>query len=143
MRAKKILNISLAVFLLLTFCVFIYAFVQIQTESEHLAGHELLGTAVATAFLGMLSVSVFVIEISLNFNLRYFLLCQNKTALKTVLNILMIAATAGIVGSVVLLYEPTMMRQAELLWLLCLIALILLRIVNCFVPDGKKTSAEI
>ena len=140
---KTILNISLAVFLILTLFVFIYEFVQLQIESEDLAGHELLGAAVAMAFWGMLFVSAVVIEISLYFNLRYFLLCQYKTVLKNILNIILIVVTAGLVGSVVFVSESTMMKLAELLWALFFIALILLRIVNYFIPNGKKDSTVI
>ena len=140
---KTILNISLAVFLILTLFVFIYEFVQLQIESEDLAGHELLGAAVAMAFWGMLFVSAGVIEISLYFNLRYFLLCQYKTVLKNILNIILIVVTAGLVGSVVFVSESTMMKLAELLWALFFIALILLRIVNYFIPNGKKDSTVI
>lgn len=140
---KNILNISLAVFLILTFFVFIYEFAQLQIESEDLAGHELLGAAVAMAFWGMLFISAVVIEISLYFNLRYFLLCQYKTVLKIILNIIMIVVKVGLVGSVVLLSESTMMKLAELLWVLFFIALIILRIVNCFIPNGKKDSTVV
>lgn len=143
MKAKSIINLSLAVFLILTVSVFIYVFVQLQIEAEHLAGHELLGTAVAMAFLGLLFLSAVVIEISLYFNFRYFLLCQNKTVLKTVMNIIMVVVTVCLVIPLLLFSVPESRKLAESLWMLFLGSLILLRIVNCFIPSGKKDTMAV
>lgn len=138
MKTKRVLNVSLAVFLILTASLVIYELVQLEKEAEHLAGHELLGTATAEAFLGSLFVSAVVIEISLYFNLRYFLLCQNKTVLKTIMNIIMVVVTGCFVIPVFLFPVSESMKLPESLWVLFLGSLILLRIVNYFIPTGKS-----
>ncbi len=137
---RRILNITFISVLLLTFILLLVGIVKLEIESQQYHGHELLATAVLAGFMLVLFTVLFVSELSIFFNFRYFLLCETKTILKTVLNII-----ALVMNICLFVFFRPMMNATDFwahLYLSFLALFILLRIVTFFIPNGKEESNE-
>ncbi len=130
---------SFGLLMLITLTWAIVGLVQIEMESRQFSGHELLGTAIAFGTVLIIATVSFVCEVSIYFNLRYFLLSQNKTTLKTVFNIIIFAATVCLVASLGLMIA-TWSKISEILVLLLFGFLLLLRFVYAVIQSFKKDS---
>ncbi len=137
---RRILNITFISVLLLTFILLLVGIVQLEKESQQHHGHELLGMAVIAGFLLVLFTVIFLSEISIFFNFRYLLLCENKSILKTALNIV-----ALVMNICILAFLSPALNATDfwgILYLLFIALFILLRIVTFFVPNGKAMSND-
>ncbi len=128
---RRILNITFICVFFLTFILLLAGIVQLEKESQQYHGHELLGMAVMAGFMMILFTVLFVSEISLFFNFRYFLLCEHKTILKTVLNI--VALVMNICLFAFLLPAMTATDHQANLYFLFFGLFILLRVITFFI----------
>ncbi len=138
---KRILNISLALLLILTLALTIAAVVQVEEESKMLHGSELLASAIALTAVLIISAVFSISEVSVYFNFRYFLLCEDKSRLKSVLNIT--ALVMNICLLVCLRFALTATDFYGILYLLFWVLFIILRIFTFFAPNGNTCADDV
>ncbi len=137
---RRILNISLAVLLLLTCIAALAGMIQIEIESRQYHGAELVGFGGAIAAVLIICGILMISELSIYCNLRYFLLCQRKTTLQTVLNILFLIWPMGLVAFVRYGIEGTDLQG--ILYLSLWVLFLLLRTVNFAIQVSSAESAH-
>ncbi len=141
MKIKKIiLNVFFALLILSTCICTLAEYIGLQKEMEHFhgSGVDSLGPGLDMGFLFMLFVFFITAEASIYFNLRYFLLCKRKTILKTIFNIVLIIIPIIAYISLMHFQYPELTRPAERLFFLLCPLLVVLRIINCFIPYARE-----
>ncbi len=134
---RRILNIIFISLVFSTFALLFVGVIQLEKKSQQYHGHELLGMAVIAGAMLIIFTVLFCSELSIYFNFRYFLLCKNKTILKTVLNIVALVMNIGLGFCLVPALNATDFWGT--LYLLFFALFVLLRVVTFFVPNGKPS----
>ncbi len=134
---RRILNITFISLFFSTLVLLFVEVIQLKKESQQYHGHELLGIAVAAGVMFVIFTVLFCSELSIYFNFRYFLLCKNKTILKTVLNIVALVMNIGL--GILLVPALNAADFSASLYLLFLALFVLLRVVTFFIPNGKAS----
>ncbi len=140
---RRILNITFISLVILTFMFLFAEFIQLEKESQQYHGSELIGMAAAYGALLIIFTIFFFSELSIYFNFRYFLLCKSKTILKTVLNIVALVMNIGLLAFLPAFFDYSFITEhMQKMYLLCFAVFILLRIITCFIPNGRATSGD-
>ena len=126
-KKRLFLNISFFVIIVLTLMLFINEYFYYKNELETLRkmygeGYYIVELVLITLPISL--VMVVTIETSIYFNLRYFVIDENKTTIKTVFNVLMLIFVAGLFAISFILENAV---------LILIFALLVLRILYIFI----------
>lgn len=146
---KRILNITLALFLSATTVIAVWVLLMILNAIKTAQIGAELVTYYIVLYVVLIAYSVAVIcEINLYFNLRYFIIDTNKSDLKTVLNIGIISCVIMMILSTVyahFLYIPFLFLSIESAEILCFaffVLMLILRLIHAIVNRSASPSSK-
>ncbi len=144
MKTKRLfLNISLIAVLCLTLVFGVILFLSWDQYARERATNiaTILALALVTPVLIACFLGVFLVEISVYFNLRYFLLCEEKTTRRTVCNILMLVASgvAVVFGTIGALTDSAITHAAISLCTGGFVSMMILRVADfILIKHGER-----
>ncbi len=139
-RKELILTLSLVVILCITILHGVAVFLAWgQDIVDNIAG--LFAFALVTPVLIGCFLEAILVEISVYFNLRYFLLCESKSRRRTVCNILMLVAAgvAMVFGAVGSLWKTPFKHAAISLCTGGFVLMMILRVVDLVFMHTEKS----
>ncbi len=140
---RRILNISFFTLILLTvtssLAAVTYLFVDDLINPPTGSGLELVGNAFAVAYIVLISSAALICQLSVYFNLRYFILCQSKTRLKTFFNVVILIINICLVISALWQGIATTDASGHCFFLVVAV-LTLFRMINCIIPYADNAS---